>query len=388
MSPALARAVPSQSPTIRVLHVITWLDRGGAQDHVLCLAKGLDRSKFELTVAAGTSDGSRGDLFEDFDDAVRVIPLRHLRRQVSLRHDLLAVAEIGRLIDRLQPSIVHTHSSKAGVVGRIAAGSRSVPTVHNVHGWSFRATSRPLLRRSAVLLERALATRTDVMLNVSQADRELGQELKIRARMSTEVVRGGIDLERFRSSPSRPIREFDPERPVVGTVGRLSPAKDPMTALRAMQLVAGSHPNILFRWIGDGPMRRDVEAAVRDLGLGAHVELAGARSGVPAELAKLDVFVLASRFEGLPRSLMEASAAGVPIVATSVGGVEEIVRDGVTGTVVAPGDPVALASAISNALIDRASAEKRARAAMDASCDYSIEAMCGRNAAVYESLVG
>lgn len=376
----------SRGRRVRVLHVITWLDRGGAQDHLRCLLAGLDHSDFDLTVASGTSDGSRGDLFPPLAEAERVIPLRHLRREVAPFHDVLAISELGRLVDRLQPDIVHTHSSKAGVVGRLAAASRSVRTVHNVHGWSFRATANPVLRWAAIELERRLAERTDVMLNVAEADRLLGEGLGIRARVSTEVVRGGIDLERFRPS-GRPRREFDDEQPVVGTVGRLSPQKDPITALRAMRLVVDRHPNARFRWIGDGPMRSEIEEAVRALGLGGKVELAGARSDIPSELATLDVFVLSSRFEGLPRSLMEASAAGVPIVATRVDGVEEIVRDRVTGLVVDPGDPEALAAAISETIAERGVAEQRARAALDAASAYSTAVMCARTADVYRSLV-
>lgn len=372
---------------IRVLHIITWMDIGGAQDHLRCLIKGLDHSRFDLTVATGTSGGSRGEMYEPLAEVVRVTPLRHLRREVSPRHDILSITELGRLMDRIQPDIVHTHSSKAGVVGRIAANSRSVQIVHNVHGWSFRATSHPILYRSAVLLERFLAGRTDVMLNVSDADRVLGDRLHIHARVATEVVRGGIDLKRFRPSPDRSRRVFDPGRPVIGTVGRLTPAKDPLTALRAMELLLAQHPNARFRWIGEGPMRSEVEEAVRSLRLDGHVAMVGARSDVPSELAGLDVFVLSSRFEGLPRSLMEASAAGVPIVATRVGGVEEIIRDGVTGVVVDPGDPAALAAAISESITDQEAANERSRAALDASTVFSIETMCDRTAAIYESLV-
>lgn len=174
---------------------------------------------------------------------------------------------------------------------------------------------------------------------------------------------------------------------MVGTVGRLSPAKDPLTALRATRLVVDRHPHARFRWIGDGPMRSEVEEDVRALGLEGNVELVGARSDIPSELATLDVFVLSSRFEGLPRSLMEASAAGVPIVATRVGGVEEIVRDRVTGLVVDPGDPEALAAAISEAIAERGVAEQRARAAFDAASAYSTAVMCARTADVYRSLL-
>lgn len=169
--------------------MITWMDVGGAQDHVLSLVSGLDPGRFEVAVATGTSKGALGRLFDPLADAVQVVPLQHLRREISPLHDLLAVREIRQLIKAFQPDILHTHSSKAGVVGRLAAAGTRVKTVHNVHGWTFYATENPLLRRAVIALERRFAAHTDVMLNVSAADAAVGQANGITPRVSTEVVR-------------------------------------------------------------------------------------------------------------------------------------------------------------------------------------------------------
>lgn len=372
---------------VRVLHVITWMDLGGAQDHLLCLVNGLDPDRYDITVAAGTSAGARGDLFDALDDPVRVVALDHLRREVSPLHDLAAVGEVGRLMDRFRPDIVHTHSSKAGVIGRLAARRRPVRTVHNVHGWSFRAATNPTMHRAAVHLERLLGARTDVLLTVSDADRDTGEALGIRARVATEVVRGGIDLDAFRAARTgRRGRTHSATGPLVGTVGRLVPAKDPLTAVRAIGLLGPEHPGLRFRWVGDGPLRADVEREVDEAGLGDRVELVGSRHDIARELGEFDLFVLSSRFEGLPRTLMEATAAGVPVVATDVGGVGELVRHGDTGLLVEPGNPTALAEAIHAALEDPDGARDRAERAARGAEDHSVDEMCRRTAQVYERL--
>lgn len=372
---------------IRVLHVITWMDVGGAQDHVLSLASGLDPGRFEVAVATGTSNGALGGLFDPLADAVQVVPLRHLRREISPLHDLLSVREIRRLIKTFRPDILHTHSSKAGVVGRLAAAGTRVKTVHNVHGWTFYATENPFLRRAVIALERGLAAHTDVMLNVSAADAAVGQANGITARVASEVVRGGIDINMFMAARRHDRARPASSGPLIGTVGRLARPKDPVTAVEAMAQVVRCHPNARFRWIGDGPLLGEVRARVSDLGLDEHFELVGNKRDIPTQLNDLDVFVLCSVFEGLPRSLMEAAAAGVPIVATPVGGVAELIQHDVTGLLVEPGNPSALAQAICDVSEHPDQAQQRAAAAELAANDYSIEMMCARTAAVYESLI-
>lgn len=372
---------------IRVLHVITWMDVGGAQDHVISLVSGLDPGRFEVAVATGTSNGALGGLFDPLADAVHVVPLQHLRREISPLHDLLAVSEIRRLIKTLQPDILHTHSSKAGVLGRLAAAGTSIKTVHNVHGWTFYATENPFLRRVVIALERRLAAHTDVMLNVSAADAAVGQANGITARVATEVVRGGIDISMFTAARRHNRARPTSSGPLFGTVGRLARQKDPMTAVEAMTQVVRSHPDARFRWVGDGPLLGEVRAHVSDLGLDAHFEFVGNKRDIPMQLNELDAFVLCSVFEGLPRSLMEAAAAGVPIVATPVGGVPELIQHDVTGLLVEPGNPSTLAQAICDVIEHPDQAQRRAAAAELAANDYSIEIMCARTAAVYESLI-
>ena len=269
------------------------------------------------------------------------------------------------------------------MVGRLAAMSRPVKTVHNVHGWSFNGLADGPVNAAVIRLERWLGSRTDVILNVSGADQLRGVELGIRPRHSTELIRSGIDLTWFAGTPSpRPSTGA----PTIGTVGRLATPKNPLLAVEAFAELRRLVPDARFRWVGDGPMRAEVEQAIHRAGLDESFMLCGTCRDVPGELAKLDLFVQSSRWEGLPRGLVEAVAAGVPVVATDVGGVGELIRDGVTGRLVPSGDARALAEAIHESLGDRAGAAHMAKTALDAAAEFSANVMCARTAAVYEAL--
>lgn len=357
------------------------MDTGGAQEHVVSLAAGLPTDRFEVTVAVGSSGGRRGTLLGTLPDGIRVIELQRLVRELRPVRDLAAIAELRRVIRRVRPDVVHTHSSKAGVLGRLAAVGSGARVVHNVHGWSFAPLHGPP-RHGVVLLERLLARCTDALLMVSQADLDEGRALRIRPRVTARLIRSGIDLSRF-TVPDRPA-----DRPVrlLGTVGRVAAQKDPTTLLDAFEQLHRSHPELRFRWIGDGPLRAEVQERLDRHGLASAVTLAGERRDVPGELAALDLFVLSSRYEGLPRSLIEAAAASVPIVAADVGGVGEFIDD-TTGWLVPPQDVPRLVEAMQDAVDHPTERVRRADAARArADAEFSAAAMCRATAALYDEL--
>lgn len=367
---------------IKVLHVITWMDSGGAQIHVLDLLNADDAVVAE--VASGSNGGDGGPMESEFAAAARLHRLRHLRREFSIR-DLAAVREIRSVIRRAQPDIVHTHSSKAGVLGRIAAVGLQVRTVHNVHGWSFSPMTG-VSRRIVILMERVLARTTDVLVTVSHVDAEIAHRNQIRPRRAVEVIRSGIELGAFRNAARDPTRSGDAV-PVIGTVGRLAPQKDPMTALDVFVAVRGRFPQAQFRWIGDGPLRPVVEEQAAARGLGSSFEVSGHVSDVPAELSGLDVFVLCSRWEGLPRGLIEAMACRVPVVAMAVDGVPDVVVGGETGQLVSPGDVSGMVRAIVCSLANRTESDAMASTAAERLDEFSVEETRRRTAALYRSLV-
>jgi glycosyltransferase involved in cell wall biosynthesis len=320
--------------------VITKLDVGGAQTVAITLASHAVAAGHQVTMFAGPDPGSGGDLRGVVRS--RGIELVELS---SLRHQVRPVDEVRALLT-LRTSlqgrfdVVHTHSSKAGVIGRAAAAAVRTPViVHHVHGWSFRPYQPAIGRLTYVVLERLAARVTDCVIHVSDADLAEGMRYRIVPTERTCVLPTPVDLERFYPRTSRTP---DGGRTVI-TVTRLGSPKDTATLLRAVSAMKTAvHLDI----VGGGPERAALEALARRLGVGQRVRFLGVRDDVPDLLARSDVFVLSSQSEGMPTAIVEAMAAGVPVVATDVGGVAQVLNHGRAGRLVPPGDPSALAAAM------------------------------------------
>jgi len=334
--------------------LITLSELGGAQTAVALLLPGLV-GEFEVTLAAQGS----GPLRDAAEAAgVRYVELSHVRRPIDPWHDALALVELIRLCRRIRPEIVHAHSSKMGVLGRLAAWVARVPIrILTVHGWSFAAYNG-FTRSLFLWIERLMRPVTTTVVCVAEATRQEGLAARTCDPQRTVVVHNAVDVRSFRSA-SRP--GGIPE--VVG-VGRLAYPTAVMTLLDALRLVRAS---CHVRLAGDGPALTEVASALTRDGLSQRVELLGARADVPDLLSRSDVFVLSSRSEGFPVSVLEAMAAGLPVVATDVGGVAEAIEDGETGFLVPPADSEALARALERLVADgalrrRLGAAGRARA--------------------------
>ena len=381
------------SPRPRVMHVITKLDVGGAQETTLAVVQAL-ADAFETSVVAGV--GTPGETTVDHElraAGVPVVVVPSLRRAIGLT-DLGAFFALVRLFRRERPDIVHTSSSKAGVLGRLAARCARVPSVvHTVHGWSFHNEQSRLAFRGIVLAERLLARLTDVLVVVAASDRADGIRLRIRPRREYRLIRSGVDLAAFprRTDAERIAARHELgvplDAPLVGTVIRLSPQKDPSTWLRATKLLAMQEPGLRAVVIGEGPLLEPARAEADALGLHDTVSFVGARRDVAQLLAAFDLFMLSSRWEGMPRVLVEAVSRDVPVVATDVNGVRDLIEPGVTGLLVAPGDADALATAACELLRDtelstRVRAAARARVAV-----FDARTMVADHFALYGELV-
>jgi glycosyltransferase involved in cell wall biosynthesis len=335
--------------------LITLAEPGGAQTYVAHLLPAL-ATRYEVVVAAYGD----GPLREAARAAgVRFVGLRHVRRALHPGRDLLGLIELMVLIARVRPDLVHANSSKAGVLGRCAAALMRVPVrVFTVHGWAFKAHAglAAFLYRWA---DRAMGPLTSVTICVSETERAAGLAARTCRASRTVVIPNAVDVD------AAPRATHDGDPPRVVSVGRLAAPKDALTLVHALATLGPTAFSALL--VGDGPDRADVEAEIRSLDLGERVALAGSRADVPALLAAADVFVLSSRSEGAPFSILEAMAAGLPVVATNVGGVGELVADGDTGLLVPAGDRARLADALRRLLADaglrrRLGAAGRARA--------------------------
>jgi glycosyltransferase involved in cell wall biosynthesis len=321
--------------------LITLAEVGGAQTYVASLLPALAPG-FDLVVAAHGAGPLREAAATP--SGARFVPLEHVRRKVSPLRDVAGLLELVRVLRRERPDIVHANSSKAGVLGRLAASFAGVPIrIFTVHGWAFSAHSgvASLLYRWADRLMRPLTT---VTICVSDTDRARGLAAHTCTAETTVVIPNAIDVEQA------PTARRERARPLIVAVGRLKAPKDFSTLVRAFAQLPSSSFDAAI--VGDGPDRAELETAIGELGIGERVILLGERNDVPRLLARADIFVLSSASEGLPVSVLEAMGAGLPVVGTRVGGVPELVVDGETGLLVEAGDPDSLAAALGTLVED------------------------------------
>jgi glycosyltransferase involved in cell wall biosynthesis len=339
---------------LSVCHLITQLELGGAQRNTLYTLAHLDRARFEPSLISGTAgvlDGEASALGIPFTSIPELI------RPIAPARDAVALFQLTRALQRLGPDIVHTHSSKAGVLGRVAAALARVPIViHSVHGWGFHPGQNRLKRGLFIALEKLAAPLTTQFIAVSEANRSTGDACGIAPAPRFEVIYSGVELEKFRraadSGRLRRELQIDQHTPLVGMIACLKPQKSPIDFVKLAARVAGEVPGAQFVLAGDGELRGEVEAEVRQQNLVSRFHLLGWRNDPETIVGDLDVLVLTSRHEGLPRVCPEAMAAGKPIVATAVDGTPEAVADGINGFVHPFGAVEALAQSVVTLLRD------------------------------------
>lgn len=331
-----------------VLRLITRLNVGGPARHALLLTRGLANT-FPTVLATGRPAPSEGELTDPEVPVSRVPLVRPLRP----RSDVAAFVAVRALAAQSGVRLVHTHTAKAGAIGRLAA--RSLPrrprTVHTFHGHVLDGYFSGPVERAFVETERALARTTDVLLAISPEIRDELLDMRVGRPSQWHVIPLGLDLDEFLAvqRPTGKLRSdlgLPDDIPLLGVVGRLTAIKDHETALRALELLPGVH----LALVGDGELRATIETSVARQGLSDRVHFTGWRDDMASVLSDLDVVVLSSRNEGTPVALIEALAAARPVVATDVGGVKAVVVDGVTGVLIPPGDAAALAVAVESLL--------------------------------------
>jgi glycosyltransferase involved in cell wall biosynthesis len=340
---------------IRVLRVIARLNMGGPALHVAYLSSGLRSRGYETTLVAGSlalgeesMAGVAGEL------GVPVVTVPELHREISPLRDLRAVYHVADLIRRQRPDILHTHTAKAGAIGRLAAmlagDARPPIVVHTFHGHVLRGYFDPVRSTFFRLLERSLARRTTALVAVSPEVRDDLVGLGVAPREKFTVIRLGIELdERVGSGrnglgpETRRVLGVAETRFVVGWIGRMTGVKRTDDVLLAVRGLRERGVDAVLCMVGDGPDRDAVEQRAHDLDIVRHCLFVGYQDEVAPYYAAFDALILPSANEGTPVSAIEALAGGRPVVATRVGGVPDVVRDGVDGFLVEPGDVDAMA---------------------------------------------
>jgi glycosyltransferase involved in cell wall biosynthesis len=324
----------------RILQVITRSDWGGAPQIVESLSTRIE----DVTAVACGPDGLLIDRLEEAGVPVHVQP--HLQSSPHPR-DVLAYRDLRTLLTEGNFDLVHAHSTKAGALARIAAARNSISSVFTVHGWGFYNTEYNALRPIVIKGEQFLARRTEKVICVSENDRQEGQKRDIVSEDTGEVIHNGIPPLHPHIDRNTLYEEFDidTDTPIIGAIARLVPQKNPLEILETAKELSDRGHDFATILIGSGPLAEDCQEFIDYHNL-ENVYVPGFRDDVQELLFDFDIFLLPSRFEGFPLTVLECLHAGVPLVANDVGGVAEAIDDSVTGFVVNP-------NAIDNTFTDR-----------------------------------
>lgn len=372
---------------IRVLRVISRMNVGGPARQVKGLLDGLDPDRFEHRVVVGeVGDGElETDGLEQYGDVIARCP--GLGRRVSPLGDLVAFTRLRAMMRDFSPHIVHTHTSKAGVLGRLAAWRAGhARTVHTFHGHLLHGYFPRVVTYGISRLERALAVRTDALVSVGSRVRDDLLTAGIGRPEQYHVMAPGVPQRRVVARTVARARLDVPDDAVAVTfVGRVETIKRPDRLIEVARLVVSRHPEVVFLIVGGGPRFAETRSMAKPLG-GA-VRFLGWTEDIGSVYGASDIALLTSDNEGMPVSLIEAAMAGVPAVTTDVGSAREVVIDGETGFVVER-DAVALAGAVSRLVSDRDLRDRLgAAASMRANDEFSVDRLVHETQSLYDSLV-
>lgn len=377
---------------VPVIHTITKMEFGGAQQNTLYTVATLDRDRFEPVLITGPG-GYLMDRARELDIDLKVA--RNMERPVSPARDLLAYRELVRLFRPYgkSPAIVHTHSSKAGILGRWAARKVGIPLiVHSIHGFGFTPGQNPVVNRLFRSAEQITSRITDHFIAVSQSNKEEGVRLGLFDRGKCTVIRSGFNLDEFRSSPPVEPGILDGlgipgGAPLVLMAACLKPQKAPLDFVRLAARVHEVIPEVRFLLAGDGELKGELEREISKKGLKGVFFHLGWRKDIPRLMKSSRIVVLTSLWEGLPRVIPQARAAGRPVVATAVDGSAEAIRDGVDGYLCEPGDVDGLARKVVHLLNNPEHSARMGLRGSEAVDEWDQDTMVKQQEDLYERLL-
>lgn len=359
---------------MKLLLIITRGELGGGQRHVVDLLAGL-KQEYDLEVATG-EDGYLVESARALGVPVHLVP--HLVMPISPYKDIRALLELSRLIAKVQPDLVHAHTSKAGVLGRAAARLNGVPCLFTAHTWCFAEGTAWKWKAIGIPLERLAARWSGAIINVSDANRQLALKNGIAPAGKLITIHNGIPDTTRRAVPGRA------GIPTIVMIARFAPQKAQADLLRAVQ---GIEEPFRVVFIGDGPTRSAHEELASQLGIRDRVDFLGVRRDIERLLSSAHIFALPSNWEGFPLTILEGMRAGLPVVASNVGGVAEAIVDGKTGFLVPAGSITEFRSRLRQLISDptlRASLGSAGRARYEA--EFTVRAMLRKTVVVYQAI--
>jgi len=380
----------------KVVHIITKMELGGAQQNTLFTVAHVNTDEFQAHLLAGPG----GELSDEAQACTHFHLVPDLIREVRPLHDIRAFLQIKALLKKIKanpPStaqvIVHTHSSKAGILGRFAARAAGVPIIiHSIHGYGFNDYQAAPVKWLYILLERLCSRVTSFFIAVSQSNIDRGLALGLFTGDKVRLIRSGIDIGQFKSpAVARPDMRrqlgIAQDSPLVIMVACLKPQKAPLDYVRVCSRIAARLPHAHFLLAGDGELRSVLEAQLRASDFSGRFHMLGWQRDIPSLLHASDVLVLTSRWEGLPRVIPQAMSAGLPVVVTRVDGSPEAVRQGQTGFVFEAGDIAGIAEKTIYLLEHRSQARQMGQAAQALVGEFDIHTMVADQENLYREQV-
>ncbi len=389
---------------IKTFHIITRLDKGGSADSTLLTTLLLDHNKYEvflahgLTLESDMSSEESNAVEQSLDLArskgVKLLTIPSLVRRISIINDIRALYNIYRILKRIRPHIVHTHTSKAGALGRLAAYLARTPIiVHTPHGHVFNDYYGPFMTMLFVLAERNLSFVTDKIIAITEQEREEHLAVGVSSKEKYAIIHSGVALDwlmnaSFEIDSGKRKFGIPQDCNVVGVVGRLVPIKGHKYLVTAAKKIIEKSRNTVFVFVGDGHLQSELEEQAESIGIRNNIIFTGWRKNVPEIICLFDMLVLPSLNEGMGRVLIEGMALGKPIVASNVGGIINIVKNGENGILLPPKDPNALEDAILQLINNRDLAEKMGKKGRAMVLpEFSSSFMAKRTDDLYQSLL-
>ena len=375
---------------------------GGSAQNTLLTCRELSR-KYEMVLVHGLSSESRmteqekesvvRGIREAVEKGVKIVAIPSLVRRISPVQDLKTLFYLWKLLIRERPSMVHTHTSKGGILGRFAAKLAGVPMViHTPHGHVFYGHFGPLVSKFFLLTERLMARITDQMVALTQTEKNDYVALSVFSPEKVATIHSGVDVDRYMNVQVNIAEKkrglgLNSKGLVVGTVGWLLPIKGPRHLLKAMSNVWESHPETTLIFVGKGDLEMGLKVEARRMGVSEKVIFLGWRDDIPEIMQTIDIFVLPSLNEGMGRVLVEAMAAGKPVVASRVGGILDLVKEGQNGCLFESGDEKELSLAIKKLLEDKKMRDEMGKRGREMAQGFSVEKMTEKIDVLYESLL-
>jgi glycosyltransferase involved in cell wall biosynthesis len=381
---------------IKVAQVITRLDWGGSPDIVRIICSYLNLEVYDVRLITGQTrypSAKTNEFLKKF--ATNITVIKELKRDVNPINDLLALLRLYLIFRREKFDIVHTHTAKAGVLGRIAAYFAARPIIiHTAHGHNFYGYFGPILSKVIVIIERFIANFTDKIIALTELEKKDLIRFKVGDDEKVILIYQGLELDKYKQQididKNKMKNSFNikPDETVIGMIGRLEPIKGAGYFVEAAREVLREFTQAEFILVGEGSLRERLEKRIKELGLKDRFILTGWREDIPSILSILDILVLPSLNEAVGMVLIEAQSLGVPVVATNVGGIPEVVKDNQTGILVPAGDAQCLARAINHLLADK---QKRLNMAKEAKLwvagRFEARDMVDRISQLYEGLI-